>query len=74
MSNSNIVFPDDPCICIVGLGYVGLPLVIEFSKKYKVIGFDSDSKKIKSLEKGKDPSGEVDIKNQDLTNILFSSN
>lgn len=74
MSNSDIVFPDDPCICIVGLGYVGLPLVIEFSKKYRVIGFDSDSKKIKLLEKGIDPSGEVDIKNQDLTNIVFSSN
>jgi UDP-N-acetyl-D-galactosamine dehydrogenase len=74
VSNSDIVFPDDPCICIVGLGYVGLPLVIEFSKKYRVIGFDSDSKKIKLLEKGIDPSGEVDIKNQDLTNIVFSSN
>ncbi len=40
-------------IGIIGLGYVGLPLVIEFSKAgFKVIGFDIDKKKIQTLEKG----------------------
>jgi UDP-N-acetyl-D-glucosamine/UDP-N-acetyl-D-galactosamine dehydrogenase len=36
-------------ICIVGLGYVGLPLAEEFSKHFKVIGFDTNEKKIKTL-------------------------
>ena len=37
---------------IIGLGYVGLPLIIEFGKaKFAVIGFDLDEKKIKSLKK-----------------------
>ena len=35
-------------IAIIGLGYVGLPLAVEFSKKYKVIGFDIKKKELKS--------------------------
>ena len=37
-------------ICIIGLGYVGLPLLIEFSKYFKVIGFDIDDVRVKKLE------------------------
>ena len=37
-------------ICVIGLGYVGLPLAVEFSKKFRVIGFDID-KKNKKFEK-----------------------
>lgn len=44
-------------ICIVGLGYVGLPLAESFSKHLKTIGFDIDSKKIEELKK----NGEKDI-------------
>ena len=40
---------NDRIICIVGLGYVGLPLAEEFSKHFKVIGFDINDKKIKTL-------------------------
>ena len=36
-------------ICVVGLGYVGLPLAEEFSKHFKVIGFDIDEKKIEKF-------------------------
>ena len=36
-------------IAIIGLGYVGLPLAIEFSKKYNLIGFDKDQKRIIDL-------------------------
>jgi len=39
----------DKIICVVGLGYVGLPLAEEFSKHFKVIGFDINEKKIKTL-------------------------
>ena len=38
-------------IAIIGLGYVGFPLVVEFAKKYKVIGFDIDQNRIEELEK-----------------------
>ena len=41
-------------IAVIGQGYVGLPLAIEFGKKYETIGFDINSKRIKELEKGKD--------------------
>ena len=35
-------------ICVVGLGYVGLPLALEFGKKFKTIGYDKSLKKINS--------------------------
>ena len=38
-------------IAIIGLGYVGLPLLIGFSKHFQVIGFDTSSEKIKNLKK-----------------------
>ena len=42
-------------IAIIGLGYVGLPLLLKFldSKKYEVIGIDNDKNKISSLQNGK---------------------
>jgi UDP-N-acetyl-D-galactosamine dehydrogenase len=46
-------------ICVVGLGYVGLPLAVEFSKKYNVIGFEISQKKIEALKKGIDSTNEV---------------
>jgi UDP-N-acetyl-D-galactosamine dehydrogenase len=47
-------------LCIVGLGYVGLPLAVEFAKKYSVIGFDINAKRINELQNGKDFTLEVD--------------
>lgn len=41
-------------IAIVGLGYVGLPLAVEFGKKYSTIGFDIDSARIRELRDGRD--------------------
>ena len=38
-------------IAVLGLGYVGLPLLIEFSKKFRVIGFDTDQNKIYEIKK-----------------------
>ena len=49
-------------IAIIGLGYVGLPLAIEFGKKYNVIGFDIHKDRIKDLLKGKDKTNEADLK------------
>jgi len=46
-------------IAVVGLGYVGLPLAVEFGKKYKTIGFDLSSEKVESYKQFFDPTGEV---------------
>ena len=46
-------------LSLVGLGYVGMPIAVAFSKKIKVIGFDLNSKKIALYRSGVDPTGEV---------------
>ena len=46
-------------LAIVGLGYVGLPLAVEFGKKFRTIGFDINQVRIEELEKGKDATLEV---------------
>jgi len=61
-------------ICIIGLGYVGLPLSIEFSKYHKVIGFDTDSQRVRELNNFYDRNNEFkksQLKKQ--KNINFTS-
>jgi len=48
-------------IGVIGLGYVGLPLAIEFGKKYKVLGFDINKDRIEELTSGKDRTNEADL-------------
>ena len=50
-------------IAVVGLGYVGLPLAIEFAKKFKVTGYDINSSRIDELQKNHDSTLEVSDKN-----------
>ena len=57
-------------ITIIGLGYVGLPLAVEFAKKYHVVGFDINEDRIKELRQGVDRTLEVD--NDDLKQVLIS--
>ncbi len=61
-------------IGVIGLGYVGLPLAIEFSKKYEVIGFDVNSKRIKQLISGKDNTNEVENDELKKSSMNFSYN
>ena len=49
-------------ISIIGLGYVGLPLAIEFSKLYEVVGFDINNKRIKALNQYNDITDETSSK------------
>jgi UDP-N-acetyl-D-galactosamine dehydrogenase len=49
-----------PTICILGLGYVGLPLAIEFSKKYKVVGFDINEKRVNELNASADETAQIE--------------
>ena len=46
-------------IGIIGLGYVGLPLAVEFGKKFPVIGFDINQERIAQLQSGHDSTLEV---------------
>ena len=60
--------------CVVGLGYVGLPLAIEFSKKFLVVGFDINQKRIEDLKSGIDTTNEIqknDLYNN--TNLIFTA-
>jgi UDP-N-acetyl-D-galactosamine dehydrogenase len=50
-------------IAVVGLGYVGLPLAVEFGKKFETIGFDLSKAKIDAYKKFVDPTGEVSSAN-----------
>lgn len=54
-------------IAVIGLGYVGLPLAVEFGKKYTTVGFDINVSRVKNLNKGIDNTLEVD------TNVLLST-
>lgn len=47
-------------IAVVGLGYVGLPLAVLFAEKFKVVGFDVNSKRVKELKENFDRTGEVE--------------
>ena len=48
-------------IAIIGLGYVGLPLAIEFGKKYSVLGFDINTSRVEELKSGSDRTQEADL-------------
>jgi len=60
-------------IAIIGLGYVGLPLAVEFSKKYSVLGFDKNKNRIKELKEGNDRTLEVSENELEMADIGFTS-
>ncbi len=64
----------DKKIAVIGLGYVGLPLAVEFGKKFSTIGFDINRKRVDELNAGIDKTLEVESKtlSSTLSNGLFS--
>ena len=82
---SNLPAIENCTLCIIGLGYVGLPLAIEFSKiktclrtgkklKRKIIGFDLNKKRIEELKSGLDKTKETEEKDlNELKSINFTS-
>lgn len=65
----------DTTICVIGLGYVGLPLAVEFGKKYSTIGFDLGTDRIKELQGGKDSTLEVTTQElKDAVNLHYTDN
>ncbi len=59
-------------VCVVGLGYVGLPLAVLLSKTFSVFGFDIDEKKVDLLKQGHDGTGELDSETICNSGINFS--
>lgn len=61
-------------LCVIGLGYVGLPIALEFAKKIKVIGFDIRADRVELMKKGIDPSEELEASAFDNTDIFYTAN
>ena len=61
-------------LSVTGLGYVGLPLALEFAKKYKVIGFDINKERVALMKQGVDPSNELTATAFKNATITFTSN
>ena len=61
-------------VCIVGLGYVGLPLAIALRKHYGIIGFDINKKRVEELKKGFDSTREISENALKEDNLMFTSN
>ncbi len=67
--------PDGQKIAVIGLGYVGLPLVLEFGKSLNeaVIGFDTNEEKVLGLQQGRDLDGIVTNSDLQKVNVIFTS-
>jgi UDP-N-acetyl-D-glucosamine/UDP-N-acetyl-D-galactosamine dehydrogenase len=63
-------------ICLIGLGYVGLPLAVAFAEKFKVVGFDISQSRINELEAGYDRTFEIEDSLLQLvkSNITYTNN
>ncbi|MCA0333866.1 MAG: nucleotide sugar dehydrogenase [Bacteroidetes bacterium] len=59
-------------IAVIGLGYVGLPLAVEFGKKYKVVGFDVNQQRLAELRNGEDRT--LEIESDHLKSVLSTNN
>jgi UDP-N-acetyl-D-galactosamine dehydrogenase len=59
-------------LAVIGLGYVGLPIALQFARKLSVIGFDVNAKRIEMMKKGIDPSNELEKDDFNGCDILFT--
>ena len=68
------ILKGEKVISVIGLGYVGLPIALEFAKKVKVIGFDIKPDRVELMKKGIDPSRELETSEFDGCDIEFTAN
>ena len=73
MNISKKIFNKQEKLSVIGLGYVGLPIALEFAKSISVIGFDVNSRRVELMKKGIDPSKELDNAAFSNTDIFFTS-
>ncbi|MBS1760658.1 MAG: nucleotide sugar dehydrogenase [Bacteroidetes bacterium] len=60
-------------LAVIGLGYVGLPIALEFARKISVIGFDINEKRVAMMQQGIDPSNELANEEFDGCDIVFTN-
>ena len=60
-------------LAVIGLGYVGLPIALEFAKKIKVIGFDINAKRVEMMRNNIDPSNELEASDFEGADIHFTA-
>jgi UDP-N-acetyl-D-galactosamine dehydrogenase len=69
------MFATNPRLCIIGLGYVGLPLAVDFGKKIDTIGFDIHQQRIDELHQGFDRTLEMNSEElRSAWHLRFTSN
>ena len=73
MTTFNDLSSKNKAIAVVGLGYVGLPLALEFARHFRVIGFDIKKERIDLMRQQIDPSKELESAAFEGTDILFTS-
>ena len=73
MSKYTDLLSKKKAISVTGLGYVGLPLALEFAKHFRVIGYDINEKRIHLMKSGEDPSKELESCAFDNVDITFTS-
>lgn len=61
---------EESIIAVIGLGYVGLPLAVEFAKKYKTFGFDINAKRVEELTKGHDQT--LEVSEEELQKVIIN--
>ena len=61
-------------LAVIGLGYVGLPIALEFAKKISVVGFDIKEERVEMMRNNIDPSRELSSEDFEGCDILFTSN
>ncbi len=60
-------------LAVVGLGYVGLPIALEFARHFRVIGFDINNERVGMMQRGEDPSRELEPEAFQGKDILFTT-
>lgn len=61
-------------LAVIGLGYVGLPIALEFARKIKVVGFDINEERVEMMRNNIDPSNELDASEFEGCDITFTAN
>ncbi len=76
MSNSiyNQLINKEAKLAVIGLGYVGLPIALEFARKISVVGFDINQERVDMMKNNIDPSNELESSDFDNTDIVFTAN
>jgi UDP-N-acetyl-D-galactosamine dehydrogenase len=69
-----LTISNPPLIAVIGLGYVGLPLALAFSKKYQVIGYDLDNARVDALKRGEDATLETSLEDLKAAHNLVLTN